>query len=308
MRQTAFLASLLLVLAAAGGLAGWRSLDRARQDREELARQFGELRREVREARPSPAAAPAPAAPAAPAATATAAVVEELRRLREQVARLDDELALLRQQLAARPAATGEGELVVTPPPLPPPAPALAAVPEAQVPRAKLEPGLAAGFYEIPGGIFEMIAWQPEQLRAVRVEPQVDFDWGDAPPAEAVPADGFAARWTGFLEAPQEGEYLLITQSDDGVRLFVDDLAAIEHWDTHGPMTDRARLHLMPGLHRLRLEYFDGGGGAVCRLWWQPPGAEKPGPIPATSLLHDPAELPAAPLGPDATVVVEPVF
>ena len=120
----------------------------------------------------------------------------------------------------------------------------------------------------------------------------------DGRPHELVDEDNFVVRWTGYLDAPEEGEYMLATRSDDGVRLYVDGERLIDHWDEHGPETDRSRARLSAGLHRVRLEHFDSGGGAVCHLWWRPPGAERPVPVPAKNLLYAPADYPTPPPGP----------
>jgi hypothetical protein len=50
--------------------------------------------------------------------------------------------------------------------------------------------------------------------------------------------------------------------SDDGSRLYIDGRLAIDNDGSHAPVLKEASLKLEPGRHTLRLEYFDGGGGA----------------------------------------------
>ncbi|MDX2066625.1 MAG: PA14 domain-containing protein [Fimbriimonadaceae bacterium] len=94
---------------------------------------------------------------------------------------------------------------------------------------------------------------------------------------------GFGVRWTGEITAPISGTYRMMTESDDGVRLWVNDRLVIDHWTDHGPTRDVAEVTLAKGSRvRIRLEYFQGGGGAEIRLFWRRPDAGEatiPGPF-----------------------------
>ncbi|MGH2773167.1 MAG: PA14 domain-containing protein, partial [Actinomycetota bacterium] len=60
-------------------------------------------------------------------------------------------------------------------------------------------------------------------------------DWGSGSPSAQLTADSFSGRLTGEINAPTAGSYGFSTDvaTDDGVRLFVDDKAVVERWDTH---------------------------------------------------------------------------
>lgn len=106
-----------------------------------------------------------------------------------------------------------------------------------------------------------------------RIDREINFDWGNGSPDQAVPADYFGTRWEGSFVAQQAGRHALRTNTDDGVRLYVDDQRVIDDWVDHGP-TDRDWAgDLQAGTHRLRMEFYENGGGAVARLYWMPPGA-----------------------------------
>jgi hypothetical protein len=82
----------------------------------------------------------------------------------------------------------------------------------------------------------------------------------------------FAARWTGRLDPPQTGDYRLTTLSDDGVRLWLDGRLLIDDWTDHAPAEDHATVALTAGRAvDLKIEYYQGGGGAVARLKWTRP-------------------------------------
>jgi hypothetical protein len=82
----------------------------------------------------------------------------------------------------------------------------------------------------------------------------------------------FAARWTGQVDPPATGTYRLTTVSDDGVRVWLDGKLVLENWTDHGPTEDHATVELVAGRPvELRVEYYQGAGGAVARLRWTRP-------------------------------------
>jgi DNA-binding beta-propeller fold protein YncE len=118
----------------------------------------------------------------------------------------------------------------------------------------------------------------------------VDFDWGTAAPAAGVTADNFSVRWAGTLIVPATGTYRFQTVSDDGVRLWIDGAAVIDHWAEHSVTTDTsAGVNLVAGQRvAIRLDYFEGGSDATMRLRWLTPGNAAAVAIPASALLPQP--------------------
>jgi hypothetical protein len=79
----------------------------------------------------------------------------------------------------------------------------------------------------------------------------------------------FSARWTGFILPEFSEEYTFYTRSNDGVRLWVDDKLVIDNWTDHSETEDKGSARLEAGRkHRIKLEYFYGGGSGVTRLFW----------------------------------------
>jgi hypothetical protein len=102
----------------------------------------------------------------------------------------------------------------------------------------------------------------------VRNDPEVNFDWGNRPPANTLPADRFSVRWTRSLEF-QRGLYRFTARVDDGLRLFIDGEVVIDQWQT-GPARDLvADFALADGVHSFRVEYFEDAGDAVAQLRWE---------------------------------------
>lgn len=94
-----------------------------------------------------------------------------------------------------------------------------------------------------------------------------------APPSTA---DKYSVRWTGKFRVPKTGSYNFFTQSNDGVRLAVDNSTIIDNWTDHSQTEDHGTINLQAGkVYNLKLEYYNAGGNAVIRLAWQPPGLQR---------------------------------
>jgi hypothetical protein len=46
-------------------------------------------------------------------------------------------------------------------------------------------------------------------------------------------ADTFSVRWVGTVQPPTSGNYTFYTESDDGVRLWVDGRLIVDNWTDH---------------------------------------------------------------------------
>ncbi len=106
-----------------------------------------------------------------------------------------------------------------------------------------------------------------------RVDANINFDFNGQAPAPGLGREDFSVRWTGVLKPTQSGAYQLGVIGDDGYRLWLDGKLLVEDWSTHAPSTKTVSISLKKGQkYSLKLEYFQGGGGAVAKLIWTPPG------------------------------------
>lgn len=123
--------------------------------------------------------------------------------------------------------------------------------------------GLSATYFDTPDLIGGAVT---------RIDPQVDFDWGGAAPAPGIGADEFSATWTGQALPNTTEVYTFYTESDDGVRLWINGALVIDQWIAHGSREDTGSVSLVAGQAvDLRMEYWQGWGGAVARLSWSSP-------------------------------------
>lgn len=95
----------------------------------------------------------------------------------------------------------------------------------------------------------------------VRNDPSINFNWGTGSPAPNIPVDYFSARWTRSLYF-DGGMYRFSTQSDDGVRVWLDSQVVIDEWHTATPNAYIKDINVAAGSHTVRVEYYEGVGVA----------------------------------------------
>jgi hypothetical protein len=104
-----------------------------------------------------------------------------------------------------------------------------------------------------------------------RTDAAIDFAWGDGEPDPAVGADSFSVRWVAALVPAFSDTYTLATESDDGVRVWLNGELIIDNWTDHGTTLDLSEpVDLVAGeSYLVQMEYYENGGGAVARLLWE---------------------------------------
>jgi len=109
-----------------------------------------------------------------------------------------------------------------------------------------------------------------------RVDPQINFNWASSEADPLVGADQFSVRWTGEVEAVFTETYTFYTNSDDGVRLWVDGRQLVDNWTDHGATENAGTIDLVAGqVYSLQMEFYENGGDAVAELRWSSPRTPK---------------------------------
>jgi hypothetical protein len=99
--------------------------------------------------------------------------------------------------------------------------------------------------------------------------------------------DEFAVSFIGSINIEKEGDYEFFIQSNDGSRLFIDNLLVIDHDGPHGADIEKTgKIFLRKGLHPLRLNYFQAGGGMFLQVQYSGPGIQRQ-TVPATVLFKN---------------------
>ena len=109
-----------------------------------------------------------------------------------------------------------------------------------------------------------------------RVDPTIDFNYGNSAPAPGMGNSSFSIRWTGFVEAEFSQTYTFYTLTDDGVRLWVNGQLLIDRWVNQGPTEYNGSITLQAGTkYAIQMDYYDHTGGAVARLFWSSPSTPR---------------------------------
>jgi len=101
-----------------------------------------------------------------------------------------------------------------------------------------------------------------------RRDQSIDFDWGTGSPAGSLQSDWFYARWTGQFVAPTTGSYQFGGNNDDNMRIWVNGTDVYNNAYTAGGVQYGSQVTLQAGqVVPIRVEYMEGGGGAVARIY-----------------------------------------
>ncbi len=127
----------------------------------------------------------------------------------------------------------------------------------------------------LKGSYYNGIAF--EQLVLERIDPQINFDWGNDSPAPGVNTDAFSVIWAGELEIPFSGIWTFYTNINDGVRLWVNNELIVENWADRYSATENwgDLIELVAGKCDLKMEYYENWEIATAQLLWEGPKTPK---------------------------------
>jgi hypothetical protein len=115
------------------------------------------------------------------------------------------------------------------------------------------------------------------------ITPMIDFDLNtergtDSPDASAgVNATGYGVRWTGAIQATQDGTYTFSIDSDNVARLWINGVKVIDKKSaSQSTVSGKVRLAAKQRAS-IKVEYVHGTGPASMHLLWSNPAADNPG-------------------------------
>ena len=97
--------------------------------------------------------------------------------------------------------------------------------------------------------------------------------------------EGFATRFSGYVEAPKDGVYLFSTRSDDGSRLYIGEQLVVDNDGLHAVAEKRGFIPLASGKHPIRVAFFQGSGDVELKVYYEGPGITRR-EIPASVLFR----------------------
>ena len=74
--------------------------------------------------------------------------------------------------------------------------------------------------------------------------------------------DDFAVRWKGMLEISEADTYKFLSTSDDGSKIYVNNVMVVDNDGLHPPKDAEGSLFLDVGTYPIKVEFFEHGGGA----------------------------------------------
>jgi len=102
-----------------------------------------------------------------------------------------------------------------------------------------------------------------------RIDPQLDFTWGENAPVPDVPAQSFSARWSGQVAAQFTESYTFHVEAGGGVKLWLDGQLILNQWNDRPGEFYSTVVPLTAGQkYDLRLEHFSTSKDAKLRLLW----------------------------------------
>ena len=103
--------------------------------------------------------------------------------------------------------------------------------------------------------------------------------------SKKIRTDKFAFEFFGYISIAKDGIYTFTTASDDGSKLFIDDLEVVDNDGEHGAIEKSGQVALKKGYHKIRITYFDSGGGNELKVMMQA-GNDARTDIPASMLFY----------------------
>ncbi len=135
-------------------------------------------------------------------------------------------------------------------------------------------PGVDTSYYSLPGGASVLPDFDTLEPFASEVLDNVNFPSTNGEFINSGLADNVGAVFEGFFVATETAEYTFYTNSDDGSRLYIGEELVVDNDGLHGMLEKSGTIALKQGLHQIRVEFFENGGGAgiiVSRESWNQP-------------------------------------
>jgi hypothetical protein len=104
--------------------------------------------------------------------------------------------------------------------------------------------------------------------------------WGNGSPNSELPSDQFSARFTRDLTLAESAQVKVTANSDDGIRVWIDGERVLNTWadGVFNGLTGTSPT-LEPGNHKVKVEYYENGGGAFIGVGLEVlPSLPPPGP------------------------------
>ncbi len=125
-----------------------------------------------------------------------------------------------------------------------------------------------------------------EHFIETKVSKNIYIDSSGSPNPQVSP-DHFSIRYSGYLLSAKSEQTALKVTSDDGVRLWVNNILVVNDWSPHPLKSHENTVQLKKGENKFQLEYFDKTGEAKLDLLWKQSSEKSYKRIPTRALRHE---------------------
>ena len=108
-----------------------------------------------------------------------------------------------------------------------------------------------------------------------RVDSTVDFNWGLGSPDPSIQPDTFSARWIGYVEPQYSETYTFYANTDDGVKVWVNNQLLIDNWQVGSGEWSGAIDLIANVRYSIKMNYFESADTAIAQLSWSSPSVLK---------------------------------
>ncbi len=101
----------------------------------------------------------------------------------------------------------------------------------------------------------------------IRIDPAINFDWGEKAPAEGINNDNFSVRWTTVYKATNNTSMRFCMEGDDGYCISVNGKVLFSDWSDHATTSRECVLNVEKGKqYNVIVEYYDNTGDAKAKF------------------------------------------
>lgn len=148
-----------------------------------------------------------------------------------------------------------------------------------RTPGPSMTPGIGNG---LRGEYYDNMDFT--DIKLIRVDTEINFEWGEGSPDSIMDGDTFSVIWLGKVQPLYSELYTFYTYTDEGVRLWVDDVLLVDNMAKDIPSEDFRAIDLDAGVkYDIRIEYCENSLDSVVKLMWSSNSQEKE-VIPQTQL------------------------
>lgn len=104
-------------------------------------------------------------------------------------------------------------------------------------------------------------------LKFIRNDSAINFSWAGRSPGPGINGTSWSARWLGNWSFAIAGSYQFTAKTDDGMRIWIDGVLVLNQWRSQNNIYT-FKVTLTAGVHFIRVDYYQGGGGSKAIVYW----------------------------------------